>query len=126
MIPLYGHTSEETAYLIEDYPYGFTLRCQKKVWLEYRKGKGYRLVSRTSNPKKGNIWNKPDQSTYVAVAANLYLDENNHCHWKGLAGWEKNEVLAQFLQDFPENPQKELIGKLIAYNEKRAAKAPIE
>ena len=120
MTPLYGHTSEETAYLIKDYPYGFTLRCQKKVWLEYRQGKGYRLVSRTTNPKKGDIWNKPDKSTYVAIA-NLFLDDNNHCHWKGIAGWEKKEVLEQFAKDFPQNPDVAMIAALVKRLEKREA-----
>jgi hypothetical protein len=110
--PLYGHTSEETAYLIQDYPYGFKLRCQKKVWLEFRPGKGYRLVSRTSNPKKGGIWNKPDKSTYIQVA-NLYLDQEGYVQWKGIAGWEKKEVLEQFAKDFPQNPDVILINKLV-------------
>jgi hypothetical protein len=33
---LTDHTSPETAYLVEDYPYGFRLRCQIRYWLEYR------------------------------------------------------------------------------------------
>ena len=32
-------TNFETAYVIDDYPYGFTLRCKKKMWIEYRKNK---------------------------------------------------------------------------------------
>lgn len=103
MKALYGHTSEETAYLIADYPYGFTLRCQKKVWLEYRAGKGYRLVSRTSNPKKGGIWNKEDKSTYSAIAANLFLDDQGHCHHVGISGWEDQAKLEKFVADFPES-----------------------
>lgn len=116
---LYGHTSEETAYLIADYPYGWELRCQKKVWIEFKKNKGYRLVSRTTNPRKGNMWNKPDQSTYSKLAGNLYLNEEGHCKYTALSGWETPAVLAQFLQDFPENPEKELIGKLLAHRQKR-------
>lgn len=46
------HTSPETASIIDDYPYGFRLRCTMRVWLEYRKGHGYRMMSQTTNPKK--------------------------------------------------------------------------
>ena len=31
MTPLYGHVSEETAYVNHDYPYG-SLRCTIKFW----------------------------------------------------------------------------------------------
>lgn len=130
MTPLYGHTSEETAYLIADYPYGFRLRCQKKVWLEYRAGKGYRLVSRTSNPKKaGLVWNKPDLSTYSAVAANLFLDDNGHCHHIGISGWEDLVKLEKFVADFPESDAVglKLVKALIRHKVAREAKKlPIE
>jgi hypothetical protein len=125
--PLYGHTSEDTAYLIKDYPYGFTLRCQKKVWLEFRPGKGYRLVSRTSNPKKGGIWNKPDKSTYTTIA-NLFLDQDGHVQWKQIWGGEKKEVLEQFAKDFPQNPDVAAIQRLaeiVAKREAAQATAPI-
>lgn len=70
------HTSEETAFLIESYPYG-RLRCQKRVWLETNK-KGTRLVSRTSNPKRGNDWRNAEKaSTYHPFAA-LYLDADGY------------------------------------------------
>lgn len=123
MTPLYGHTSEATAYLIADYPYGFTLRCQKKVWIEYKKNKGYRLVSRTSNPKKPGVWNKEDKSTYCAVAGNLFLDNEGHCHWQGIAGWENTAKLEKFLADFPGTDPASigLINAMIQHNAKRAA-----
>lgn len=54
---LTGHTSPETAYVVQDYPYGFRLRCQIRYWLEFKAGKGVRLVSQTSNPKvAGLVW----------------------------------------------------------------------
>lgn len=52
-----GHTSEETAYFVESYPYG-SLRCKIKFWLEHTPKKGFRFVSRTQNPKNG-VWNAP-------------------------------------------------------------------
>lgn len=124
MTPLYGHTSEDTAYLIADYPYGFTLRCQKKVWIEYKANKGYRLVSRTSNPKKPGVWNKEDKSTYCAVAGNLFLDDEGHCHWQGLSGWEDSTKLEKFLADFPGTSPASiaLIVDLIKYRAAKEAK----
>jgi hypothetical protein len=45
---LFGHTSPETAYVVEDYPYGFRLRCKIRYWLEFKAKKGFRLVSQTT------------------------------------------------------------------------------
>jgi hypothetical protein len=77
---LRGHTSQETAVLVEDYPYG-RLRCQIKYWVERatkgaQKGKE-RFVSMTSNPKKGNAWcNKPNAGTYTDRQF-MYKDTRN-------------------------------------------------
>ena len=82
---LSGHVSQETAYLVADYPYGFTLRCQIRYWLEFKPKQGVRLVSQTSNPKKpGLVWNKPKASTYCRFAGAMFLDENDHVQWSGL------------------------------------------
>ena len=45
------YTSPETAYIIEDYPFGFRLRCKMRVWIESDKKKGMRVVRQTTNPK---------------------------------------------------------------------------
>jgi hypothetical protein len=83
---LIGHVSPETAYLVADYPYGFTLRCQIRYWLEFNKTHGVRLVSQTSNPKKaGLVWNKPKASTYCRFGGAMFLDENDHVQWSGLS-----------------------------------------
>lgn len=72
---LSGHTSPETAHVTEDYPYGFRLRCQRRVWIETKKGFGQRVVFQTSNPKKaGLVWNKPKAGTYSNIHV-LYLDD---------------------------------------------------
>lgn len=82
---LKGHVSQETAFLVDDYPYGFRLRCQIRYWLEFKKGKGFRFVSQTSNPKvAGLVWNKPKASTYIENAAFMYLDGQGHVQWHGL------------------------------------------
>lgn len=82
---LTGHISPETAYVVEDYPYGFRLRCKIRYWLEYRANKGFRLMSQTSNPKRpGLVWNKPKASTYCRFGGCMFLDDNDHVEWSGL------------------------------------------
>jgi len=98
------HNSEATAYLILDYPYGRTLRCQKRVWLETHPKKGVRLVSRTSNPKRGNDWNNaPKASTYSDVSGAMYLDENGHVQWTGLSQYSGAKESRAFLDTFGDN-----------------------
>ncbi|WP_338601666.1 hypothetical protein [Saccharopolyspora sp. SCSIO 74807] len=79
---LNGHTSRETAYVVDDYPYGRRLRCKIRYWIEFgTKGatKGQmRFVSQTTNPKmSGEVWNKPKASTYSDLKV-MYLDHNEH------------------------------------------------
>jgi hypothetical protein len=101
LTPLYGHTDEATAYIVNDYPYSFKLRCRIRYWIEYRSSKGYRFCSQTSNPKKNDIWNAPKKGTYVPFAACLYLDEKNHVQWASVSnGSEAAEVL-NFIESFP-------------------------
>ena len=56
---LNGHISPETAYVVNDYPYAYSLRCKSRYWIEERRGFGIRFVSQTTNPKKsGDSWNR--------------------------------------------------------------------
>lgn len=105
--PLYGHTSEDTAYLIADYPYG-RLRCQMKVWLETDVKKGVRFVSRTENPKNG-VWNAPKKSTYSLLAGNMYIDEVGHVQWTSVHEYSGADKVREFITAFPENPRMELL-----------------
>lgn len=78
---LSGHVSPETAYVVDDYPYGFRLRCKIRYWLEYKKSQGWRFMSQTTNPKVSDeVWNKPKASTYGALGV-MYLDEKGYTHW---------------------------------------------
>jgi hypothetical protein len=85
MTLLFGHVSPETAYVVADYPYGFRLRCSIRYWLEFKPKKGFRFVSQTTNPKRGNVWNKPKASTYSEFGGAMYLNEDGHCTWSGLS-----------------------------------------
>src|SRR5262245_47466993 len=82
---LTGHTNKDNAFEVADYPYGFRLRCKIRYWIETHKRFGSRMVSQTTNPKRGNIWNKPKAGTYSAFAC-MYLVEDpgaeDHVHVK--------------------------------------------
>lgn len=99
--PLYGHTSEATAYLVNDYPYG-SKRCRIRYWLESDKRKGFRFVSQTEDPKR-LIWNAPKKSTYVPFAACMYLDEKGHTTWKALSNSSEAKEVMGFIESFPQS-----------------------
>lgn len=105
--PLYGHTSEATAYLVEDYPYGFTARTQIRYWLEAKPKKGYRFVSQTKNPKTDR-WNKPKASTYSEWGGAMYLDDKGHVHWDGVGPYSDEQKILAFVTTFPGADLREL------------------
>lgn len=100
MTPIYGHVSEATAYVVEDYPYGFSLRCTIRYWLEHSPNKGFRFVSQTKNPKNGR-WNAPKKSTYARMGGCMFLDEKGHVQWAGVSGYSSVSELEQFIANFP-------------------------
>jgi len=95
---LFNHTSPDTAYVVDDYPYGFQLRCKIRYWLEYNPKRGFRFWSQTTNPKRGHIWNKAKASTFVRFGAAMYLDDNGHVQWAGLSEY-CNGAEAKSFQD---------------------------
>lgn len=118
---LSGHYSPETAYLVLDYPYGFRMRCQIRYWLEVN-SKGTRFWSQTSNPKKGDVWNKPKSSTY-SMAGAMYLDEKDHVQWDGFSAYYMDmcrDFLAKFETGMTDG-EKNLLTKLAEAHEKRQA-----
>ena len=83
--PLRGHTSPETAFVSEDYPYGFRLRCKMRFWIEEHPKRGFRACRQSTNPKKSyEHWNKPKKSTYSDVCEGMYLDEKGHVQFCAL------------------------------------------
>jgi hypothetical protein len=102
MKELTGHVSPETAYLVDDYPYGFRLRCKIRYWLERNKH-GVRLVSQTTNPKKpGEVWNKPKASTYGEIEGAMYLDGEGHVQWRYIGVYSSAADVLRFVESFPE------------------------
>ena len=95
---LSGHTSPETAYEVSDYPYGFRLRCKIRYWIETNKN-GQRVWSQTTNPKRGDVWNKPKASTYNDIKV-LFLDEQEHVANNGLSFYSTPEQIAAFEAEY--------------------------
>lgn len=93
METLVGHTSPETAYVVEDYPYGFRLRCKIRYWIETHKKKGQRFLSQTTNPKieSREVWNKPKASTYSILKV-MYLDDQGHVHNDGVGMYSVSDL----------------------------------
>lgn len=96
---LSNHYTEESAFIIENYPFGFKLRCKKRVWLEVN-SKGTRMISRTTNPKKSlEVWNAPKMSTYSIAGALYQIDESDskpdeigHVHWAGVSMYDLSKM----------------------------------
>ena len=92
------HTSPETAYVVDDYPYGFRLRCKIRYWIETTKN-GDRVCTQTTNPKRSTeTWNKPKKSTYSDLMY-LYLNEDDHVKSSGTSiEWTDLEKFEKFLE----------------------------
>ena len=108
------HTSEATAYLVSDYPYGFTMRCQIRFWIETSKN-GQRFCSQTTNPKRpGTVWNKPKKDTYSSLCM-MGLDDKGHVQSQGIRiEYTEPKEIDAFLERYPETTDptaKELISK---------------
>lgn len=97
---LTGHTSFQTAHITPDYPYGFKLRCKRAIWIETAtkgSGKGQqRIMTATTNPKRGDIWNKPKASTYSLFKI-LYIDpDTGYVESTGFNGFHRTEFLEEW------------------------------
>jgi hypothetical protein len=129
MRTLTGHVSPETAFVVDDYPYGFTLRCKIRYWLEWKPNQGFRFVSQTTNPKlPGEVWNKPKASTYCLGPSVMLLDESNgHITWTGVSGYcsleEVNAFIAKHEHAFDEHQKNAAIGLRLALERYAARKA---
>jgi hypothetical protein len=131
---LTGHTSPETAYVIGDYPYGYTLRCKIRYWLEHKPKHGFRFVSQTTNPKRpGEFWNKPKASTYCRFGACMFLNEDGHVKWAGLNqycdGAEAQSWLDTYGAGVPEAGRallNKFVAAKVAYDAARKPSDPLE
>lgn len=96
---LYGHTNEDNAYVVPDYPYGYTLRTKIRYWVESNPRFGQRLVSQTMNPKTGT-WNRPKASTYTSFVVMFVDDANGHVYWSGWHPYNGADELQDFIKTY--------------------------
>lgn len=94
---LAGHTSPETGFVVDNYPYGYTLRTQIRYWIETKKGFGQRFCSQTLNPKTSQ-WNKPKAGNYHVLAVMTRNPSNGYVSYETLqsGGWSKEENIQSF------------------------------
>lgn len=94
---LTGHTTPETGFVVDDYPYGFRLRTSIRYWIETKKGHGQRFVSQTLNPKTGE-WNKPKAGNYHVIAVMVRNPANGYVTIETLqsGGWSKEDQIVAF------------------------------
>lgn len=98
MKQLIGHTTPETAKLIEDYPYSWKIRCQIRYWIESKPKFGQRFVSQTLNPKTGK-WNAPKAGTYSNIVVMVEQD-NGHIVNRGIGIYASDEELDAFEKNY--------------------------
>ncbi len=101
---LLGHINQDTAFYVNDYPFGFVQRCRIRYWIETavvgaKKGE-MRFVSQTTNPKKSpppgpDYWNKPKAGMYCPLLV-MVQHENGHVGTKGLSYYDGPEEIAKF------------------------------
>lgn len=107
--PLTGHVSPETAFVVDDYPYGFKLRCKIRYWLEYNPKNGFRFCSQTTNPKKSvEVWNAPKKSTYSMLGV-MGLNDEGHVTWTGCSIYDFDkleEFGKEYASSFDDNQRK--------------------
>ena len=103
MTPLYNHTSFETSYHVPDYPYGRTVRCEIRFWIEFKESKGYRFCYKTKNPKTDS-WdtNAQKNSGYFTLAMSMFLDEKRHVTYSALTEYSPAKDIQKFAGNFPE------------------------
>lgn len=115
---LYTHTTPETAYVVEGYPWGFRLKTTIRYWVESKDAKngGQRFVSQTINPKTGK-WCAPKPTTYSPITI-MFLDEKNHVSYECLRFNDDENRVKRFKEihfDFMSDFQKHALCEIMAY-----------
>ena len=113
---IYDAKCFDTAYIVTDWPWGWTLKTEARFWIETTK-RGDRFVQQTLNPKTGG-WCKPKKQTYEAVLV-LAITEEGKVTYKGLGNHADQDKIAAVLEmlDFEKlnDAQKKQICKLNAW-----------
>ncbi len=95
---LQGHTNFDTAYEVDDYPYGFRLRTKIRYWVEGNKN-GDRFVSCTLNPKNGK-WNKPKADTYKTAGVLFIEETTGHVKYACINPYHSVEQYEAFIAEY--------------------------
>lgn len=82
--------TEQDPCIVDNYPYGYTLRTKIRYWTETTKN-GQRFISQTLNPKT-NLWNKPKKSIYSQIIL-IGLNEQNHITYTCLSMYSLEEAI---------------------------------
>lgn len=112
------HNSPETAFVIDDYPFGSRLRCFKRIWVETAvKGAKNRLqrvvyqtTKRAVNHAKDeyseapmnspHLWNKPKAGTYGMIQILFVEDETGHIKVDGLGEYPWGDHIEKFFATY--------------------------
>ncbi len=73
---LVGHTTPQTAYVQDDYPYGLHLRCRRRLWIETKPSRGQRLVTQTLAPDTQRP-NNPHRETFATLTVAFLVEESD-------------------------------------------------
>jgi len=104
--------TEQEPFLVDNYPYGYTLKTKIRYWVETTRN-GQRFVSQTLNPKT-NIWNNPKKSTYSQIIL-IGLNEQEHITYTNLSLYSLKEALEfrdrylNYLSDYQKTELKNII-----------------
>ena len=116
---LLNHTSLETAYKVENYPYGFREKTTMHYWIETTPKKGDRFCSCTINPKNGRF-NAPKKSTYVNIGC-MSLNDIGHVVNNGIGIYTEKEKVTAFIEAIGLNnlnaDQKKQYNQIMGINE---------
>lgn len=84
---------------VDNYPYG-RLKCTMFFYIEFKKGKGYRAVNQSINPKTGTL-NKPHYGTYNTFMYMYREAETGHIKFSGwnIYGYENIQTLITLLTE---------------------------
>lgn len=112
------HNSPETAYVIDDYPFGRTLRCFKRIWVETatkgtKEGQQrvvYQTTNRAVNRDKDSYdsapmdkpyaWNKPKAGIYGSIQILWIDEETGHVEIAGLGQYPWDNHIKTFMDQF--------------------------
>ena len=95
------HRDKESAYIIPDYPYGATLRCELRIWMDFDEKRGYRFCRQTYHPISLRE-NRAKKDTYMPLAGFMYVGQDDRIYVLGLSEYSGLEDIREFVQKYGE------------------------